>query len=77
MITDARKVHIIEINSNPCIEMTHDPIMQKLVPRMLDSAFRIAVDPVLPPPELNFRKCSGITQNLFDIVFDDSDLNSL
>lgn len=65
MVTTSKRVFLIEANSNPTLETAQDPIMQRIIPRMLDSAFRLALDPVLPPADMNFRKCSGHQRNLF------------
>jgi hypothetical protein len=38
---------------------------------MLESAFRLAVDPLLPPPELNFKRAQeALHPNGFTQVFD-------
>lgn len=41
--------YIIEVNTNPCLELSCS-ILSRLIPNMLDNVFRIAVDPLLPPP---------------------------
>ena len=41
---------LIEVNSNPCLEMPC-PLLERLVGRVLESAFQIAVDRDFPPPE--------------------------
>lgn len=52
MVSDRGQVFLIECNTNPAIETKPgDHIMAWLVPHMLESAFRIAVDPVLPPSQ--------------------------
>lgn len=39
---------------------------------MLECAFRIAVDPILPPPDWNFKKgLEPISENKFSLVYDD------
>jgi len=48
------KVYLIEINTNPCLE-TNCPLLQRLIPEMVDSALRIAVDPLYPPPSMSKR----------------------
>ena len=50
MVTQQKKVFMIECNTNPRIETKPgDHIMAWLVPHMIESATRIALDPVLTP----------------------------
>jgi hypothetical protein len=50
MVTQQKKVFMIECNTNPTIETKPgDHIMAWLVPHMIESATRIALDPVLTP----------------------------
>ena len=55
MIDEDFAVYLIEVNTNPCLE-TNSAILSRIIPVLLDASFRIAVDPVLPPPELNFKR---------------------
>jgi Tubulin-tyrosine ligase family len=55
MIDDDFSVYLIEANTNPCLE-TNCPILSRLIPTMLDNSFKIALDPILPPPDLNFKR---------------------
>jgi hypothetical protein len=72
MIDEDFGVNLIEINTNPCLETTC-PILSKIIPRMLDNAFKIAIDPIFPPADLNFKRGSkSISINLFRLVFDES-----
>lgn len=50
MIDENFKVYLIEANTNPCLEIS-SPLLSKLIPSMLENAFKIAVDPIFPPPE--------------------------
>ena len=36
--------------------MGDDPVMQKLVPKVIESTLKIAVDPILAPTEVNLKK---------------------
>ena len=59
MIDENFRVYLIEVNANPCLEIT-SPVTARVVPSMLDSAFRytlifhyiyrIGIDPVFSPP---------------------------
>ncbi len=51
MIDEDFVVYLIEANTNPCIEINGCPVLARIIPNMLECAFRIAVDPILPPPE--------------------------
>ena len=51
MIDEALKVWLIEVNTNPCLELS-SPILEKLLPRMLDDAFRLTIDKIYPPPKV-------------------------
>lgn len=55
MIDEDFTVYLIEANTNPCLE-TNSAVLSRIIPVMLDSSFRIAVDPLLPPPDLNFKR---------------------
>ena len=49
MMDDNFKVYLIEVNTNPCLELC-SPLLKRLIPEMIDNSLRIAVDPVFPPP---------------------------
>ena len=49
MIDEDFKVYLIEVNTNPCLE-TNCPILSKIITDMVDSGFRIVIDPLYPPP---------------------------
>ena len=40
---------LIEVNTNPCLEMSCS-LLDKLIPQMVDNMFEICVDPLFPPP---------------------------
>jgi tubulin monoglycylase TTLL3/8 len=50
MFDDEFKPYLIEVNTNPNIECCC-PLLSKIIPPMLDGAFRIAIDPYFPLPE--------------------------
>lgn len=62
MIDDNFKIYLIEVNTNPCYEVS-STLLARLIPNMLENAIRsdfysrIAIDPVFPPPEIS--KFSG------------------
>ena len=72
MIDDDFTVYLIEANTNPCLE-TNCSILSRIIPVMLDASFRIAVDPILPPPDLNFKRAhEALHENKYVQVFDES-----
>lgn len=40
------RVWLIEVNENPCIECA-SPLLSQLIPRMLNDAFKIVLDPLI------------------------------
>ncbi|OMJ75087.1 hypothetical protein SteCoe_25864 [Stentor coeruleus] len=50
MVDSEYKVWLIEINTNPCLELSCS-YLSKIIPDMLENSFRIALDPMFPPPE--------------------------
>ncbi|CAD8150662.1 unnamed protein product [Paramecium octaurelia] len=73
MIDESFKVLMIEANTNPSIEICC-PLLSKLIPQMLDNAFKICLDPIFPPPNFyNPKKivCDNYLDNKFELVFDE------
>ena len=74
MIDSDFKVYLIEVNTNPCFEDTC-PVLAKIIPEVLDGAFRIAVDPIFTYPESFASKPSStvyFSECKYELVFDDS-----
>ena len=65
MIDENFKVWLIEVNTNPCLELS-SPLLGKIIPNMLENALRIAVDPLFAP-SLNI-----LLQNKKYLIFDNS-----
>lgn len=55
MIDENYKVWLIECNTNPCLELSSS-LLSKILPSMIDNAFRITVDPLFPPPNITNNK---------------------
>ena len=70
MLDEDFKVYLIEVNTNPCLE-TSCPILQKIITDMVDSGFRIAIDPLYPPPNLKKRMNSQMSVIQWQLVFDE------
>ena len=45
MIDENFKPWLLEVNTNPCLELSA-PHLARIIPSMLENAFRIALDPV-------------------------------
>lgn len=52
MIDENFKVWLIECNTNPCLELSCS-LLAKILPNVIDNAFRIVLDPLFPPPAIN------------------------
>lgn len=48
MVDSLFKPWLIEINTNPCLELT-SPVLHRIIPRMIENVFRIAIDPIYQP----------------------------
>lgn len=48
MIDEDINVYLIEVNTNPCLDTSPCPLLQRLIPQVLDQTFKLAVDPFLP-----------------------------
>ena len=74
MIDEDFRINLIEANTNPCLELSC-PLLARIIPAMLDNAFRLAVDPLFPPPDFNMAKKNCLHEilpiNKFEIVFDE------
>ena len=71
MIDEQFKVWLIEVNTNPCLELS-SAYLARLIPNMLENAFRIAVDPYFLEPVGRKRGKEWAAQaieNKFELVF--------
>ena len=72
MLDEDFKVYLIEVNTNPCIE-TNSPLLSRLIPDMIDSGLRMALDPLYPPPSMSKRMNLTLpTVNLWHLSFDET-----
>lgn len=46
---------LIEVNTNPCLELS-SPLLETLIPRMLDDALELTLDVIFPPPQTQQRR---------------------
>ena len=70
MLDEDFKVYLIEVNTNPCLETTC-PILSKIITDMVDSAFRVAIDPLYPPPNQQKRMNTQISVMQWQLSFDE------
>ena len=47
MVDSELKPWLIEVNTNPCLEES-SPLLEQLIPRLLDDAFKLTLDQVYP-----------------------------
>lgn len=48
--------------------------MARIVSNLIDNAFRVVLDPLFPPPEINRKAMFSqdpVTENRFTLIFDD------
>lgn len=41
---------LIEINTNPCLEL-NSPVLMEVIPKMVENALKIGLDTIFPPPQ--------------------------
>ena len=73
MIDEDMKPWLIEVNTNPCLELS-SPMLARLIPAMLENAVKISVDPLFPPPVWpNSKKhlIPDAMDNKFELVYND------
>jgi tubulin monoglycylase TTLL3/8 len=76
MIDQNFKPWLIEVNTNPCIELSA-PLLAKLIPGMLENMFKLVIDPLFPPPiewpqsRRNLIPENCVDQNKWDLIFDE------
>ena len=56
MLDDDLRVDLIEINSNPCLETWSCPLLEEIMPRLVDGVLRVGLDQILPPPKQGTRR---------------------
>ncbi len=50
MIDENFKTYLIEVNNNPSLDLS-SPFLARIIPKMIDNAFKIAVDSIFQPPK--------------------------
>jgi tubulin polyglutamylase TTLL1/tubulin monoglycylase TTLL3/8 len=74
MLDAELKPWLIEVNTNPCLELSSS-ILVRIIPAMLENVARIALDPVFPEPINIPKRMQGgfvqemIPENKFELIF--------
>mmetsp|Transcript_33355 Transcript_33355/g.32816 ORF Transcript_33355/g.32816 Transcript_33355/m.32816 type:complete len:161 (+) Transcript_33355:527-1009(+) len=74
MVDENQKVWLIEVNTNPCLELSSS-LLSRLIPALVENVAKVAIDPVFPAPEWsNSRKgqIPDFSENKFELVFNES-----
>jgi hypothetical protein len=73
MIDSDFKVLLIEVNTNPALAVPC-PLLARILHTLLDSTFRIAVDPIFPCPDTTKKGSTTgelIPEIHFELIFDE------
>ena len=63
---------LIEVNTNPCLEES-SPVLEELLPRMLDDAFALTLDRLFPSPKTSYSyvvENELSNENLWELLVD-------
>lgn len=74
MVDENQKVWLIEVNTNPCLELS-SALLARIIPALVENVVKIAIDPVFPAPEwANSRKgqIPDFSENKFELVFNET-----
>lgn len=77
LIDTMYKVWLIEVNTNPCLELS-SPYLETLIPKMVDNAFCLTVDQIFPGEYMDGSKKdpqSGLLNNEFELIFNEAKYN--
>ena len=67
MIDNSGKPWLIEVNTNPCLELSSS-YLSILIPTMVENALRIGVDSMFPPPN-GKHAFDSFSENKFELIF--------
>jgi len=61
MLDEDFKLYLIEVNTNPCLEMSRR-LLCRIIPEVLENIFRIVLDPIYPCPDISSNKKYGLNE---------------
>jgi len=61
MMDDDWRLYMIEANTNPCLE-TESPLLSRIIPELIESTFKIVLDPIFPSPDLTTNRKLNINE---------------
>ena len=73
MVDESQKVWLIEVNTNPCLELSSN-YLSRLIPSLIENTVKIAIDPIFPAPEWNVSRRNQIpdfSDNKFELIFNE------
>jgi tubulin polyglutamylase TTLL1/tubulin monoglycylase TTLL3/8 len=73
MVDEDFNPYLIEVNTNPCLELS-SPYLARLIPAMIENSIKIAIDPIFPPPPLPNSKKHQIPDamdNKYELIFNE------
>lgn len=77
MMDDDFKLILIECNTNPCLE-TESPLLSRIIPELIESTFKVVLDPIFPSPDLTTNRkllINELPQELKYILIFDEDID--
>ena len=66
-MNDTGDVFLIEVNSNPCLELSSN-LLRGLIPKMIDDALALTVDKTFPIESYEPIKSSFGEENLWEFI---------
>lgn len=75
MIDEKFKVWLIEVNTNPCLQLS-SKLLARIIPTMLEQALRLSIDVIFPPPAHypNSQKYlapdNALGRLMYELIFD-------
>ena len=73
MVDENQKVWLIEVNTNPCLELSSS-YLSRLIPTLIENVVKIAIDPLFPAPDWNVSRRNQIpdySDSKFELVFNE------
>ena len=76
MIDADFNVWLIEVNTNPCLEISSG-LLSRIIPTMVEHGFRLSIDPLFPPPkhyantQKHYVPDSPLDRMQFELIFDE------